>query len=106
MKAVAVAALLLAVVLPQGKGKGGAAGCSHFDLRGTLRSPAAASFEVEQVKRNGAETTTRIAITPSTQVFWTGRGTLAGPTADEHVWARGQRCGSTYTATWVLVTST
>src|SRR6516225_4757133 len=102
MKAAALATLLLALVLPHGKGKG-SAGCSHFDLKGTLRSPSTSSFEVERPATHGGTTTFRVAITPGTQVFWTGRGTLAGPVAGEHVWAKGQHCGSTYTATWVLV---
>jgi hypothetical protein len=101
MKAAALAALLLALVVPHGKGKG--AGCAHFDLKGTLRSPSTDAFGLEQARRHGG-TTFQIAITPTTQVFWTGRGTLAGPVAGEHVWAKGRRCGSTYTATWVLVT--
>jgi hypothetical protein len=102
MKAAALATLLLALVLPHGKGKGNV-GCTHFDLKGTLESPSTTFFELEQAKKQGGTTTFRVAITPSTQVFWTGRGTLAGPVSGEHVWAKGQHCGSTYTATWVLV---
>jgi hypothetical protein len=103
MKAAALAAILVAVVLPHGKGKGAPASCSHFDLKGTLGPVSAASFGLEQARRHGAGVTIRIAITPRTQVFWTSRGTLAGPAAGERVWAKGQLCGGTYTATWVLV---
>src|SRR5262249_31764127 len=102
MKAAALAAVVLALLVPHGNGRG-SAGCTHFDLKGTLRSPSTTSFGLEQMKKQGGTTMFRIAITPGTQVFWTGRGTLDGPMPGEHVWAKGQHCGSTYTATWVLV---
>jgi hypothetical protein len=105
MKAVALAAVVLAAAAPHGKGKGDPGPCARFDLKGTLESPVAASFLVQSAKKHGSEAPVRIAITATTQVFWTSRGTLAGPRAGDRVWAKGRRCGSTYTATWVLVTA-
>ena len=104
MKAAALVALVLTVALPSGKGKGNAAACSHFDVKGTLRSTSAASFALEQATKHGGRTL-RVAITSTTEVFWTSRGTLSGPVAGDRVWAKGRRCGDTYTATWVLVTA-
>jgi hypothetical protein len=105
MKAVALVAVVLAAALPNGKGKGDTAACARFDLKGTLESPAAGSFLLQPAKKHGTRASFRIAITRTTQVFWTSRGTLGGPEAGDQVWARGRHCGGAYTATWVLVTA-
>jgi hypothetical protein len=106
MKAVALVAVVLAAVLPHGKGKGTPADCARFNLKGTLASPSAASFLLQppdSAKRPASPV--RIAITATTEIFWASRGTMGGPQAGDRVWARGRHCGSTYTATWVLVTA-
>jgi hypothetical protein len=101
MKAAALVAVVLAVALPHGKGKGPPVpACAHFDVKGTLQSVSAASFGLKPAKKGAP--VLKIAITPDTAVFWTSRGTLAGPTVGERAWAKGKRCGDAYTATWAL----
>ena len=98
MKIAALMAIVLAAGVPLGKGRGNPSDCTRFNVKGTAQAVSDASFTLKPAK--GAAI--RVAVTPTTQVFWTGQGTLAGPKEGERAWAKGQQCGSAYTATWVL----
>jgi hypothetical protein len=95
--AAGVLASLGSAAAPQKPGK--PTHCARFDVQGTLKSIGSASFSL----RRSDGTTLTIALTPKTDAFWTGTGTLAGPVAGERVWAKGTLCGGEYSATWVLV---
>ena len=97
--AAATASLGLAAQ-PPGKGPS----CTRFDLQGPLLSVARSSFSMSVTKgRAKGSRVITVALTPDTESFWTGRGTLAGPTAGEWAWAKGKLCDGAYTATWVLI---
>ena len=109
MKVFVLLGVVLAAALPVGQGKGQGRpqprACTHFDIKGTLQSFSATKFALKPTrKKDGTEALT-IALTPTTSVFWTSRGTLAGPSVGERAWAKGKRCGTAYTATWVLVSA-
>ena len=96
----ATTASLSLAARPPGKG----AGCSRFDVQGPLVSVARTSFSMSvRNGRAGGPRVVTIALTSETESFWTGRGTLAGPTVGEWAWAKGKLCDGAYTATWVLV---
>jgi hypothetical protein len=94
----AAASLGFAAEPPSGQGP--PQHCRRFNLRGTLTAVSDTSFSM---KRAGAAAPITVRLTPSTETFWTGKGTLAGPAPGEWVWAKGQKCGDVYTAIWVLV---
>lgn len=109
--ALAGAGASLAFAADGGHGKGNpkptttAADCRRFDFRGTLSSidGSGSAFSIKRSKPAG---TVAVGLTSTTQVFWTGTGTLAGPKAGERVWVKGNQCGTppgTFTASWVLV---
>jgi len=109
MKVLLLIAVVLAAGLPVGQGKGQGRpkppGCSHFDIKGTLQSFSATKFALKPARKKDGTAALTIALTPTTSVFWTSRGTLAGPSVGERAWAKGKRCGTAYTATWVLVSA-
>ena len=105
MKVFALIAVVLAAGLPLGQAKGQRPACSHFDIKGTLQSFSASKFALKPTRKKDGTAALTIALTPTTSVFWTGRGTLAGPSVGEGAWAKGKRCGTAYTATWVLVSA-
>jgi hypothetical protein len=110
--ALAGAGASLAFAADGGHGKGkpkpssnAAADCQRFDFRGTLSSigGSGSSFSLKRDKNAGTVT---VGVTSTTQVFWTGTGSLSGPKAGERVWVKGTQCGTppdVFTASWVLV---
>ena len=110
--ALAGAGASLAFTADGGHGKGKppkqtttATDCRRFDFRGSLAGldGSGSSFSL---KRDKAAGTVTVGLTATTQVFWTGTGTLAGPKLGERVWVKGKQCGTppgTFTASWVLV---
>jgi hypothetical protein len=97
--AVAGAAASLGSAAGPPPGKGPPQSCRRFNLRGTLTVISSGSFAMKPAGKS----TITIGLTPETEAFWTGHGTLAGPASGESVWAKGRNCGGVYTATWVLV---
>jgi hypothetical protein len=79
--------------------------CKRFWLAGTLASVSATSFTVDPVRARHSKSTATgpvtVALAPRTQVFWWGRGTLAGPSVGDLVRVHGKQCGDTLTATLV-----
>jgi hypothetical protein len=80
--------------------------CGRFSLGGTITSVGSASLTVDPTQGRRLKATAgplTIAVTPDTLVFWTGRGTLAGPAVGDTVRAHGKQCGSTLTAWFVQI---
>jgi hypothetical protein len=79
--------------------------CKRFWLAGTLASVSTSSFTVDPVSARHSKTTATgpvtVGLTPRTQVFWWGRGTLAGPSVGDLVRVHGKQCGDTFTAAFV-----